>query len=215
VAVTSEREGVLAQPGGAAGTAFRGGVAMAFAQSARRLASGRLSTKFAMLLLGLTNPLDSGITTDGGVSGIDHDNFVVLVRGVLSDPVRVQDAKGSDLTANTLLRDGLERALEFHLVDTMMSWLAIGAAFGNGLLARSASDADAVDHETLLGAISQAASLLDTGRLRGAMDPRELPVLPGSNAKKKPHDVTLLLTPQLVDVFIRPHDYYLQNILTI
>ena len=49
--VASEREGILALPGRAAGTSFRGRVAMTFAQSAGRLAGSRLSTKLAMLLL--------------------------------------------------------------------------------------------------------------------------------------------------------------------
>ena len=50
--------------------------------------------------------------------------------------------------------DGLERALEFHLVDTMMSGLAVGAALGDGLLAGTTADAHAVDDESLLGAIT-------------------------------------------------------------
>jgi len=206
VAVASEREGVLAQPGGATGASLCGGVAMSFAQTAGSLAGGSLSTKLTMLLLGLADPLDPGITANGGVRGIDHDDFVVLVSGILSDPVRIQNAKRSDFSTDAFLSDRLKRALEFHLVDTVMGWLAISAALGNGLLARSASDANAVDHESLLGAISQTPSLLNAGGLGSAMDPRQLPVLPGSYAKKKPHDVTLLLAPQLVDVFIRPHD---------
>ena len=53
-----------------------------------------------------------------------------------------------------LTGDGLERALEFHLVDTVMSGLAIGATFGNGLLARTATDAHAVNDESLFGAVA-------------------------------------------------------------
>ena len=49
--VASEREGVLAQPGGATRSSLGGRVAMSFAQAARRLAGSRLSTKLAVFLL--------------------------------------------------------------------------------------------------------------------------------------------------------------------
>ena len=48
----------------------------------------------------------------------------------------------------------MKRALEFHLVDTMMSGLAVGAALGHGLLAGTATNAHAVDDESLLGAVT-------------------------------------------------------------
>jgi len=205
MAVASEREGVLAQPGGAARTSLGGGVAMAFAQSARRLASGRLATKLAMFLLGFADPLDPGITANGGVGGVDHDHFVVLVGRVFAHPVRVEHTERPDLSAHALLCDGLKRALEFHLVDTMMSGLAVGAALGDGLLAGTTADAHAVDDESLLGAITQTPSLLNSGWLRRAMNSGQLPVLPSSDAEEEPHDVRLLFAPQLVHVFVRPH----------
>jgi len=205
VTVASEREGVLAQPGGAAGASFGGRIAMSLAQSTRCLSSGSLATKLAMLLLGFADPLNSRIAADGGVGGIDHDHFVVLVGRILTNPIGVEHAKRSDLATNALLGDGLERALEFHLVDTVMSGFAVCAAFSDRLLAGTAANAHAVNDETLLGAVTQATSLFDPGWLRGAVDSRQLPVLPGSNAKKEPHDVSLLFTPQLVHVFVRPH----------
>jgi len=203
--VAGEGEGVLAQPGGAARASLRCGVAMAFAQSAGRLSGGRLATKLAMFLLGFADPLDPGIATNGGMGGIHHDHFVVLVGRVLADPVRVEHAEGSDLAAYALLGDRLKRALEFHLVDAMMSGFAVRAAFGDGLLAGTAADAHAVDDETLLGAVAQAPGLFNPGWLSSAMDSRQLPVLPGPHAKKKSHNVGLLFPPQLVYVFVRSH----------
>jgi len=205
VTVASEREGVLAQPSGATRSSLGGRVAMSFAQAARRLAGSRLSTKLAVFLLSLADPLDSGIAADSGVGGVHHDDFVVLVGGVLTHPVRVKHAEGADLATHAFLGDGLKRALELHLVDTMMSGLAVGATFGDGLLAGTTADAHAVDDESLLGAVTQAPGLLNPGRLGGTVDSGQLPVLPGSNAEEKPHDVGLLFTPQLVHVFVRPH----------
>jgi len=158
-----------------------------------------------MFLLGLANPLDSRIAANSGMGGIHHYHFVIFVGRVLTNPIRVEHAKGSDLAANALLGNGLERALEFHLVDTMMSGLAVSAAFGNGLLAGSTANAHAVDDETLFGTIAQAPGFFDPRWLGGAVNSRQLPILPRSNAKKKSHDVSLFLPPQLVHVFVRPH----------
>jgi len=207
MAVASEREGVLAQPGGATGASLGGGVAMAFAQSTRRLAGSSLATKLAMFLLSFADPLNPRITANGSVGGVDHDDFVVLVSGIFAHPVRVEHTKRPDLASHTLFCDGLERALEFHLVDTMMSGLAVGAALGDGLLAGTTADAHAVDDESLLGAITQTPSLLNSGWLRRAMNSGQLPVLPSSDAEEEPHDVRLLLAPQLVHVLVRPHSF--------
>ena len=50
--------------------------------------------------------------------------------------------------------NGLEGALELHLVDAMVGGLAVGAALGDGLLTGTAADAHAVNDESLLGAVS-------------------------------------------------------------
>jgi hypothetical protein len=73
---------------------------------------------------GVADPVDAGITTDGLVLGVDKDDLVVLVGGVLVDPVGVQDAQVSSATANTLLSGGLESTLVLELVDTVVGGLA-------------------------------------------------------------------------------------------
>ena len=55
--ISGEGESVFPEPGSATGTPFGGGIAMSFAQSARRLTSSRLSTQLAVFLLRLANPL--------------------------------------------------------------------------------------------------------------------------------------------------------------
>ena len=62
-----------------------------------------------------------------------------------------------------LTSDGLEGALEFHLVDTVMSGFAVRAAFGDRLLAGSTANAHAVDDETLLGAVTLKTTLCKLG----------------------------------------------------
>jgi len=158
-----------------------------------------------MLLLRLANPLDARISADGSVSWVDHDNFIVFVGRILANPVGIEDAERSDLATDALLGNGLKRALELHLVDAVVSGLAVGASFGHGLLAGTAANSDAVDDESLLRAISQSARFLDTRRLGSPVHARQLTVLPGADAQKKSHHVGLLLTPKFVDIFISSH----------
>jgi len=211
MAVSGEGKSVLSEPGGATRSSLGGGVSVAFAQSTRSLASGRLATQFAMLLLRFADPLDARISTDGRVGRVDHDDFIVFVGGILTDPVGVEDAERTDLATDAFLGDGLERALELHLVDTVVSGLAISAALGNGLLAGTTADTNAVDDKSLLGAVAQSACLLNTSRLRGAVHARQLTVLPRADAEQKSHHVGLLLPPQFVDIFISAHGWALNQ----
>ena len=51
----------------------------------------------------LTKPIDSGVPSYGFMLWVDHNNFKKLVCRVLSNPVRVQDAKTSTITPSTFL----------------------------------------------------------------------------------------------------------------
>ena len=57
-----------------------------------------------MLHDGLTHPVDLRVTTDGVVAGVDHNDLVVLVRGILRHPVAVEDAQTGNLAAGSLLK---------------------------------------------------------------------------------------------------------------
>jgi len=205
MAVSGEGESVLPLPGSASRTSLGGGITMTLAKSTRRLAGSGLSAQFAMLLLSLANPLNLRVSADGSMGRVDHDDFVIFVGRVITNPIGIQNAKRTNLATDTFLSNGLERALEFHLIDSMVSGLAVRAALGNGLLTRTAADADAVDHKPLLGAVSQPARLLYASWLRRPVDARQLTVLPSADAKKESHHIALLLTPQFVDILIGAH----------
>lgn len=81
------------------------------------------------------------------VGNVHHDDFVELVRRVLANPVRVEDAESTAAAADTLLGDGLQVAGGLQAVDTVGDRLAVGAALGNGALAAAAAHSDAVDAE--------------------------------------------------------------------
>lgn len=128
--VAPERQGVVALPGlSAASTGLV--VAVTLVEATRGLAGGGEAASLAVLVDGGDDPVDAGINADGLVLGVDKDNLVVLVGGVLVDPVRVEDAQVGAAAADTLLGGGLEGALVLELVDTHVGGLTcIGETLG-------------------------------------------------------------------------------------
>ena len=78
-------------------------VAVALVEAAGLLAGGGEAAGLAVLVDGVDDPVDAGVLADGLVLGVDEDDLVVLVGGVLVDPVRVQDAEVGAAAADTLL----------------------------------------------------------------------------------------------------------------
>lgn len=101
--VTSQVQTVTTTPAGATGSTNGLGVAVALAQTTRTLSSGSETTKFTMLVHGVTDPVNVRVTTDSVMGGIDHDDLKVLMGSVLSNPVRVQHAQTSQPATDTFL----------------------------------------------------------------------------------------------------------------
>jgi hypothetical protein len=88
------------------------------------LAGGGKTASLTVLVHRVDDPVDAGVTADGLVLRVDEDDLVVLVGGVLVDPVGVQDAQVGATATDTLLSGGLEGALVLELVDTLVGGLA-------------------------------------------------------------------------------------------
>ena len=99
-------------------------VAVALVETAGLLAGGGEAAGLAVLVDGVDDPVDAGVDADGLVLGVDEDDLVVLVGGVLVDPVGVEDAQVGAAAADTLLSGGLEGALVLELVHTLVGGLA-------------------------------------------------------------------------------------------
>ena len=69
------------------------------------LAGSGETPEFPVLHDGPAHPVDLGVTCDGLVVDVDHDDLVVLVGRVLSNPVGVEDAETLESAANTLLQN--------------------------------------------------------------------------------------------------------------
>ena len=97
---------------------------MATVDTTGLLAGGGETASLTVLVHGVDDPVDAGITADGLVLGVDEDDLVVLVGAVLVDPVGVEDAEVGAAAADTLLSGGLEGTLVLELVDTLVGGLA-------------------------------------------------------------------------------------------
>ena len=73
---------------------------------------------------GLNNPIDTGVTTDGFVLGVNENDLKVFVCRVLVDPVGVQHAEIGAAAADTFFGGRFERTLIFELVDTLVGGFA-------------------------------------------------------------------------------------------
>lgn len=99
-------------------------VAVALVEATGLLAGSSETTGLAVLVNGVDDPVDARVDADCLVLGVDEDDLVVLVRGVLVDPVRVEDAQVGAASADTLLGGGLEGSLVLELVHTLVGGLA-------------------------------------------------------------------------------------------
>lgn len=99
-------------------------VSMTLAQSTRLLASSGETTRLAVLVNGVDDPVHAGVLADGLVLGVDEDDFEVLVRGVLVDPVGVENAQVGATTSDTLFSGRLEGTLVLELIHTLVGWFA-------------------------------------------------------------------------------------------
>lgn len=121
--VAPQRQSVLALPGLSAAS---GGVVVlvTLVDTTGLLAGGGKTASLTVLVHRVDDPVDAGVTADGLVLRVDEDDLVVLVGGVLVDPVGVQDAQVGATATDTLLSGGLEGALVLELVDTLVGGLA-------------------------------------------------------------------------------------------
>ena len=204
-AVAPELRGVVLLPDGRDGRADFVG-ADALVEHATRVAAGRRdAAQLAVLHRRLADPVDARVAADAVVRRVDHDALVVLVRRVLVDPVRVEQAQAAELAPGALLREVAVLALGLQVGDALVLRLTVGETLRHRLLAVSAADADAVDDEALLRLVAQAARLVRASRARGAVDGGQVAPLPVAHAQQEAQHVGLLLLVHLLHVLVAPH----------
>ena len=169
------------------------------------LASSSEATALSVLVLVGGDPVDSGVSSDGLVEGVNKDDLEELEGSVLANPVRVENSEVSAALADSLLSDGSVRSVGLELVDTLVNGLAVDDTLGDGSLTATSSDSNSVDHVALLGLVSELSSLVGTGGSVNLVDNRELSVLPGSHSEHESENIRLLLSPKLFKILVSTH----------
>ena len=192
-------------PVAAAGWSSLGGLVSSLVHTSGFDTGGSESTEFSVSVLSGDDPVDAWVFTDGSVGWIDHDDFVELERGILSNPVGVEDAKVGAFASNTLLGDRLVSSLLLKLADSLVAGLSVNATLLHIALTSTSADSDSVDNVALLGLVSKSASLLWARWSHALVNSWKLTVLPGSDSKHKSHEIRLLLSPELFQVLVGTH----------
>lgn len=165
--------------------------------TSRCLASG-----FSALVLVERDPVDFGINSNGSVERINTNDLVVLVLGILSNPVRVEDTDTrAQLSSSPSLGHNLEVSPVGH-ADTGIGGLTEVDALTQRLLATTTGDTGTVNEESLFGLVTQLVCSLGTRRTGSSDQAITIAVFPGTNSEEEPHQIGLLLLPQLVNVFV-------------
>merc|ERR1712156_774988 len=106
--------------------------------------------------------------------GINHNDFVVQVCRVLTDPIRAQHTKCTGQTTCSFFGFGSSTTLEFDLVDTFTLGFTVSCSLWYWLLTSTTSQANAVDDVPLFGSVTQSSGFIGTGGSRGSMDGRQM-----------------------------------------
>jgi hypothetical protein len=204
--VSEHRLGVASLPGSLGRTTDGSvGTVSLDAESSVLAAGGGQTPSLAVLHDGLADPVDTGIVADDHMGRITQDNFVIFVSGVLVDPVRVEHSEVAALSADTLLSDTAKVSGKFKLIDTLVLGLSVHNSLMVRPLAATSAHGNAVDHESLLSLISELVGLVSSGGSVNTDNLLVLTVFPGSHTKQKAHDITLLLSPHLLKIFVCTH----------
>jgi len=70
------------------------------------------------------DPVDSWVSSNSLVRGVNEDDLEVFVGRVLVDPVGVQDSQVGASSTNSFFGGGAEGSLVLQLVDTLVCGLA-------------------------------------------------------------------------------------------
>jgi hypothetical protein len=108
-------------------------------------------------------------------------------------------------TLDAHLSNGLQVSVRLQFVDSVALGLAVCASLVHWALAASTTNADAVDEEALLCAVSQATCLVGARWTRSTVEACELTVLPAADAKQISQHIALFLAIQLLDVAVCTH----------
>ncbi len=136
----------------------------------------------SVLLVVRSDPVDSGVSSNGLMVRVNENDFVEFEGSVLSNPVRVEDSQVAALSSDSLFGHSSVRSGWFQLIDTLIDGFTVNDSLGNGLLSTTSSDSNSIDDISLLGFITELSCLVDSAGSVTFVDDGELSVFPGSHS---------------------------------
>jgi len=105
------------------------------------------------------------------MSGIHENDFIKLVRGILSNPVRVKNSEATAyLPTDTFLRNTSQTAGRFLLTNTLVLRLPVYDSLRYTFLSVTASNSDPVDDIALLCLVAESAGFIRSSWMVATMD---------------------------------------------
>lgn len=151
--------------------------------------SSSKSSVFSSSVLGRGDPVDSGISSDCLVLGVNENDFVELEGSVLTNPVAVENSKVGCLSSDSLLSNCLVRSGGLELVDTLVNWLSVDDSLGDWSLSATSSDSDSVDNVSLLGLVTELSGLIDSAGSVDFVNDGKLSIFPRSHSEDESEHV--------------------------
>lgn len=131
-----------------------------YSESSVSLSGGGETSVLSVLVLGRGNPVDSGISGNGFMVGVNEHNFIELVGSVLTNPVRVEHSEVSASPADSLLSDGSVGSAGLEGVNSLVDGLSVHNTLADWLLSATSSNSDSVDHVALLSLVTELSGLV-------------------------------------------------------
>ena len=181
--VSPELLSVSSAPVSTDGGSGLGGSVTLVLETTRLLAGGGEASHFSVTVLAGADPVDTRVSADCLVLGVNEDNFVELEAGVLTNPVGVEHAEVGALAADTHLSDGLVGLFLLELADAVVDGLAENDTLADVSLTATTSYAGAVDNEALAALVAETVSLVSAGGSAASVDGGKLTELPRTHSK--------------------------------
>lgn len=163
------------------------------------------ATEFTVFHDWAGDPVRLGIVPNGSMLRIAQDYLEILVSSILRDPVAVQNSQVSALPADALFRDAALIPRIFQLCDPLVLGLTVLGTLRHRTLPTSTTHSHAINDIPLLRFVSNTTGLVRTCWPRGTVNRRELAILPRANTTQEAHNITLLVTPQLLKILVGSH----------
>merc|ERR1711979_63637 len=184
------------------------GESVSFANTSGFFAGAGETFAFSVFVDWLGDPLHIGISSNDFVLWVNHNDFVVLVGGVFSSPVAVDNSETAHSFTGSFFGNGLDSSLEFQLVNSLVDWFTVGGTLWGESLSATSSYSNSVDNVTLLGFVTHQSGFFWSRWSASSVDSWQLSEVPRSKSEDVFHDITLLFSPKLVLVLVGTHFCY-------